>query len=93
MSISMVRKKPDRQELLAVGTSLVMIAMASFSGFLSHLNLGEMDFSIVILFVLGGVGGVLGETSLAEQLPGQRLSKLFAGFVMMAGISLIYMNA
>ena len=66
---------------------------ADFLPYRFQRNLGEIDFSTVIVFVLGGMAGILGGTALAEKLPGQRLPKLFAGFVMIVGIFLIYMNA
>ena len=76
----------------AVGTSLLVIAMASVSGFLGHLSLGAVDLGIVGLFVLGGLPGVLSGTALAGKMPERKLAKSFGWFIILVALYLIYKN-
>jgi uncharacterized membrane protein YfcA len=76
----------------AVGTSLLVIAMASVSGFLGHLSFGNVNITIVGLFVLGGLGGVLSGTALAGRVPEQKLAKAFGWFTILVALYLFYEN-
>ena len=76
----------------AVGTSLLVIAMASVSGFLGHLSFGAVDLGIVGLFVLGGLPGVLSGTALAGKMPERKLAKSFGWFIILVALYLIYEN-
>ena len=73
----------------AVGTSLLIIAMASVSGFLGHLSFGTVDLTIVGLFVLGSLGGVLAGTVLAGRIPEQKLAKAFGWFTIIIALYLL----
>lgn len=70
----------------AVGTSLLIIAMASLSGFLGHLQLGGLDLSVVGPFVAGGLIGSLGGTALCGRLPAARLAKGFGVFILLVAL-------
>lgn len=76
----------------AVGTSLLVIAMASVSGFLGHLSFGAVDLGIVGLFVFGGLPGVLSGTALAGKMPERKLAKSFGWFIILVALYLIYEN-
>ena len=77
----------------AVGTSLLVIAMASVSGFLGHLSLGAVDLGIVGLFVLGGLPAVLFGTALAGKMPERKLAKAFGWFIILVALYLVYENS
>ena len=75
----------------AVGTSLLAIALISSSGVISHL-LGHRAFALdlALLFVAGGVAGMVIGTRVGRRLSGPRLQKVFAvAIVLMA----VYMAA
>jgi uncharacterized membrane protein YfcA len=63
---------------LAVGTSLVAISLNALWGLLGNLRLGTLDWTLTILFALGGVVGVLTGGKLAGRLPDRQLRAGFA---------------
>jgi uncharacterized membrane protein YfcA len=78
---------------LAVGTSLVVIAINSAAGVVAHWEGGGVDLMLAALFVAGGaVGSTLGGR-LAPQVDGARLSCGFAVLTAGVGIYLIVRNA
>lgn len=79
---------PMRQ---AVGTSLVVIAMNSFAGFLGHLG-GVFDLQVTLLFIAGGLIGSFAGTRLAGTLQPDHLRRLFAVFVLVLGTLLLFDN-
>ena len=76
----------------AVGTSLLVIAMTSFTGFVTHLTLGGMDFVVMLIFVAGSTVGVLSGTRLANRVSGQKLDRAFGIFTIFVALFLIYTN-
>jgi uncharacterized membrane protein YfcA len=78
---------------LAVGTSLVIIAMNSASGVLAHLATGGFDLEVAAAFVLGGFLGSQVGGRLAGRIDDAKLSKAFAGLVAAIGVFLIVKNA
>jgi uncharacterized membrane protein YfcA len=76
----------------AVGTSLLVIFMTSFSGFLSNLAFGGLDFVTMLLFAVGGAVGVLSGTALAGHVSGRTLNRAFGFFVIFVALYLIYTN-
>ena len=54
---------------VAVGTSLLIITLNAAWGVLGNLQLGTLDWTLALLFALGGVGGVLAGGKLAGRLP------------------------
>ena len=75
---------------LAVGTSLVVIAINALTALIGHLQYGDIDLVVTLLFVLGGaVGSILG-SRLSGKLNEQRLRIGFAGLiVLVAGYILV----
>ncbi len=63
---------------LAVGTSLLAIALNALWGLLGHLTLGTLDWPITLLFVGGGLAGVVSGGKLAHRLPDGTLRTIFA---------------
>jgi len=77
---------------LAVGTSLLVIAINSGAGVLAHLGTGGFDLRVALLFVAGGVaGGTLGG-HFAGRIDEAKLSRGFAALVAMVGLYLIVRN-
>ena len=76
----------------AVGTSLVVIAMNSLAGLLGHLGGPALDMALILTFVAAGVLGAFGGARLAERLPAARLRQLFALFVIVLALFLLYDN-
>jgi uncharacterized membrane protein YfcA len=77
---------------LAVGTSLVIIAINSASGLAAHLRYGSLDLAVVGLFALGGAAGALLGATLGGRVDEQRLQRVFAGIVALVGLWLIAGN-
>ena len=80
---------------MAVGTSLLIIALKSGAGFLKSLDqlttdADAMNLSVVATFILiGGVGSLIGG-AVGSRIPQQRLKQIFAIFLLvMAGFILI----
>jgi uncharacterized membrane protein YfcA len=78
---------------VAVGTSLVVIAINSASGAVAHWSDGGFNWSVALLFLIGGsVGSSLGGHA-AGRVDEQKLTRGFAGFVVMVAVFLIVKNA
>lgn len=82
---------------LAVGTSLMIIAMKSASGFWEYLHVLDdlnlsLDWGLIGLFSLLGVaGGYLGQR-LNDKLPQEVLRQVFAVFLLVMGAFIIWRN-
>lgn len=63
---------------LAVGTSLVAIALNALWGLLGHLHFGGLDWGHTALFVAGGLLGVLAGSRLSARARDMGLRKAFA---------------
>ncbi|MFY0684049.1 MAG: sulfite exporter TauE/SafE family protein [Balneola sp.] len=82
---------------IAIGTSLVIIAMKSFSGFYKYIDvLKELDLSInwelVFIFTLIGAVGSFAGRSIGTKISGEKLKRGFAVFLLFMGTYIIYMN-
>ncbi len=78
---------------LAVGTSLVIIAINSAAGIVAHLGSGEMELGLAALFVAGGLAGTYLGARVHGQLDEERLSRAFAVLIALIGIYLVARNA
>jgi uncharacterized membrane protein YfcA len=77
---------------LAVGTSLVIIAINSVSGLAAHLGVGGFNAEVALLFIAGGLlGGLLGGR-LAGQVDERVLSRGFSVLVAVVGLYLVVIN-
>lgn len=83
---------------LAVGTSLLIIALKSFSGFFKYMevlaDLGlAMNWELILVFsLIGAVGSLVGKT-VGSRISNVALKKGFAGFLVLMGGYMIWMNA
>lgn len=82
---------------LAVGTSLVIIAIKSFAGFIGYLSVLEalnlnVDWQIIWIFsIIGIVGGWLGH-KISNQVNQDQLKRGFAIFLVLMGTFILYKN-
>ena len=77
---------------VAVGTSLVIIAMNSAAGLIGHLGSSAFHPWLVLIFVVSGLAGTLAGSKLAKFLPASKLQTLFAWFVMALAVFLLVDN-
>ena len=80
---------PMRQ---AVGTSLLVIAMNSASGFAGYLGAVSLDWTFLLEFTAVSVLGALVGTALAARVPQAALKRGFAVFLLAAGTFVLYRN-
>ncbi len=82
---------------LAVGTSLVIIAIKSFAGFIGYLSVLEslnlaVDWQIIGMFsAIGIIGGWLGH-KLSNKVNQEQLKQGFAIFLILMGVFILYKN-
>jgi uncharacterized membrane protein YfcA len=82
-ALVLFQKLPMR---LAVGTSLLVIAMNALSGFAGYAGTVPIDWDLVIWFTgTAAVGSIIG-TLLSKRVPQQRLRQVFG--VLLIGVSL-----
>jgi hypothetical protein len=77
---------------MAVGTSLIVIAMNSLAGFLGHVGDGSFNIALTAIFTLAGLVGTFAGARLNKRLPAGRLQKGFAWFVVALAFFLLYDN-
>jgi uncharacterized protein len=80
---------------LAVGSSLLIIAMKSFVGFFKYLSvLSEyhINWGLIALFVSLGIAGSFTGSFLSQKVPQQLLRKLFSVVLVMLGTFILYQN-
>ena len=77
----------------AVATSLLVIAIISAAGVVSHLLAGQsLDKAITAWFVLGGLAGMGLGILLSRRLAGPLLQKLFAGMMVAVAVYMLLRN-
>lgn len=82
----------------AIGTSLWIIALKSFSGFAKYVSvLGAagltLDWRLIGIFTAVGAGGSLVGQQLAGRLPQQKLKKVFSVFLVLMGVFIVARTA
>jgi uncharacterized protein len=76
----------------AVGTSLLVIAMKSATGFLGYLGQVEVPWAFMTLFTAVAVVGILAGTHLVQYVSQAALKRSFAVFLVMMGAFILYQN-
>jgi uncharacterized membrane protein YfcA len=76
----------------AVGTSLLVIAMNSASGFAGYLGTVELDWSFLTGFTAAAVAGALAGTVLAAHVPQALLKRAFGVFLLAMGGFVLFRN-
>lgn len=88
-ALALVLKLPMR---IAVGTSLVIIAINSAAGLVAQMRFAEPDLEIAALFIVGGfIGSLLGSRG-AGRIADAHISRAFAAFVAVIGVWLVVRN-
>lgn len=88
-ALALVLRFPMR---IAVGTSLVIIAINSAAGLLAHLRFAQPDLGVAALFIAGGfIGSYLGSRG-AGRFADAQISRAFAAFVAVIGVWLLVRN-
>jgi uncharacterized membrane protein YfcA len=77
----------------AVGTSLGIITMNSFFGFLVALGFQEINWLFLLTFSGLAVIGILLGTWLTQFIDGKKLKPAFGWFVLVMGIWILYKSA
>lgn len=78
----------------AIATSLVIIALKSFAGFVKYLDVLdknglELDWNVIAVMVfVGGIGSTLGN-KIANKVPQAKLKKMFGIFLIIMGIYIL----
>src|SRR5688572_18447566 len=76
----------------AVGTSLLVIAMNSASGFAGYLGTVDFDWAFLAGFTTAAVAGALVGTALVARVPQAALKRGFAVFLLAMGGFVLYKN-
>jgi uncharacterized membrane protein YfcA len=74
---------------IAIGTSLLIIAINSLLGFLFSLKQFEYNWTILILFTILSIGGLFVGSKLSDRFSGSSLKKGFGWFILIMGVYII----
>ena len=74
----------------AVGTSLVIIALNSLSGFLGYLGAVEVPWRFLFYFSFFSSMGIMAGIILIKYIPQLMLKRIFSIFLIMMGLFIIY---
>ena len=77
---------------LAVGTSLLIIAINSVAGIAAQLQNADINWQLALLFITGGLAGATLGGRLAGRIDEVKLSRGFAVLVTLVGVYLIARN-
>jgi len=78
---------------IAVGTSLVIIALKSISGFIGDLqNLTIIDWKLLLIFTALSVLGIFIGLALTNKIDGEKLKKGFGYFVLIMAVYILFME-
>jgi len=74
---------------IAIGTSLLIIAMNSLMGFLGDIGQFQIDWTFLLIIVAIAVSGIFAGTFLGQKIPGAKLKQGFGWFVLVMGCYII----
>lgn len=75
---------------LAIGTSLMIIALKSLFGFIGDVQNGtEMQWHFLLMFTLFSIAGIFIGARIGKKMEGRKLQKAFGWFVLIMGIYII----
>ncbi len=89
-ALVLILKFPMR---LAVGTSLLIIALISAGGLVGHLQFGRFDGRLAMLVMAGSMAGILLGARLGRAVSPDRMTKVFAFVTIGVAMPLILHNA
>ena len=78
----------------AVATSLVIIALKSFSGFVKYIDVLEgqdlqLDWQVLAIVTLLGIAGSVAGAKIASRMPQQQLKRGFGYFLIVMGVYIL----
>lgn len=76
----------------AVGTSLLVIALNSISGYLGHYGSEVVPWGFVVRFTAVAVVGILAGTALVHHIPTRQLKRAFALLLIVIGAFILWQN-
>jgi hypothetical protein len=76
----------------AVGTSLLVIALNSASGYLGHRGQGDVPWGFVVRFAGVAVLGILAGTALVHHISTRQLKRAFAALLVVIGVLILWQN-
>jgi uncharacterized membrane protein YfcA len=76
----------------AVGTSILIISLKSFSGFLGYLGMVTIPWSFLAYFILFSGAGIFLGTWLVQFVSQKQLKRAFGIFLIFMGIFILYKN-
>ncbi len=76
----------------AVGTSLLVIALNSASGYLGHRGYEVVPWGFVVQFTAVAVLGILAGTALVHHIPTRQLKHAFALLLVVIGVLILWQN-
>ncbi|RYY22673.1 MAG: sulfite exporter TauE/SafE family protein [Chitinophagaceae bacterium] len=76
---------------IAVGTSLLIVAINSLFGFLFSLSIiqKEFDWTLMLVFTLLAVIGIIIGSKLSDRIPAETLKKAFGWFILVMGVYIL----
>lgn len=74
---------------LAVGTSLLIIALTTVGGIIGHLELASIKVELTAIVVVGSLLGILAGTSLSQKIDHRRFTTAFGGITGIIGSLMI----
>ena len=74
---------------VAIGTSALAVAANAFANLVQHARAGTVKWPCAIVFAVSGVAGALIGSTLGKQVDGAHLLVLFAGVMVVVGISML----
>jgi len=77
---------------LAVGTSLMVIALKSATGFAGYLDQVQVPWMLMLMFSAVAVAGILTGTRVVRHVPAGALRRAFAFFLVLMGGLILYQN-
>jgi uncharacterized protein len=80
----------DMSQHAAEGTSLLVIVPTAIAGVLAHRRLQRISTRLVVLLGVGGMAGSFAGASLALEIDGDNLEKLFGALVIGVGVRLLW---
>ncbi len=88
-ALVLMARMPMKQ---AIGTSLLVIAMNSASGFAGYLGRVTVPWAFMAAFTAVAIAGILGGVALVRYVSAARLRRMFAVFLLAVGLFTLYRN-
>src|SRR3546814_7687240 len=73
---------------VAIGTSALAVAANAFANLVQHARAGTVKWPCALVFGVSGVAGALIGSTLGKMVAGQHLLVLFAGVMIVVGLSM-----